>query len=325
MLILEEFDYTVEYKLGHMHLQVDHLSRLSEEAGDSPVDNSLRDDNLFLVTARADWYSGIVEFFTTQQLTGNKIKEERKNVRVNSRHYTIIGHRLFRRGMDGILQQCVSEDEAPLILAACHDSACGGHLSGLLTGQKVLRAGCFLPDLFKDAKKYVRKCDVCQRYARNDLRMEMPLHISLPLVPFEKWRIDYIGEVHPHSSKGMAYIVVATEYLTKWAEAKVVKTNTAANAATFMYKNIISRFGCLKILVSDKGTYFLNEMFQELTARFKIDHRKTTPYGQTERVNGILVHISEPTTKTEDIHLSLNELIHSGTFGGWLLICRLIV
>ena len=152
----------------------------------------------------------------------------------------------------------------------------------------------------KDAKEYVRKCDACQRYARNDLRMEMFLHISLPLFPFEKWEIDYVGEVHPHSSKGMAYIVVATEYLTKWAEAKTVKTNTAAHAATFMYENIISRFGCPKIPISDRGTHFLNEMFQELTARFKIDHMKTTPYhlqtnGQTERVNGILVSILRKT------------------------------
>ena len=88
--------------------------------------------------------------------------------------------------------------------------------------------------------------------------MEMPLHVSLPLVLFEKWGIDYVGEVHPHSSKGMAYIVVVTEYLTKWAEAKAVKADTAEHAATFMYENIISRFRVLKILVSDRGTYFLN-------------------------------------------------------------------
>ena len=65
---------------------------------------------------------------------------------------------------------------------------------------------------------------------------------------------------HPHSSKDMAYIVVATEYLTKRAEAKAVRTNTAANAATFMYKNIISRFGCPKILVGNKETHSLNSL-----------------------------------------------------------------
>ena len=69
------------------------------------------------------------------------------------------------------------------------------------------------------------------------------------LVPFEKWEIDYVGPIHPHSSRGMVNIVVATEYLTKWAEAKAVKTDTAAYATTFIYENIITRFGCPKILV----------------------------------------------------------------------------
>jgi hypothetical protein len=60
-----------------------------------------------------------------------------------------------------------------------------------------------------------KKCDVCQMYARNDLRMKMSLHVSLPLVHFKKWRIDYVKEIHPYFSKAMAYIVVAIEYLTK--------------------------------------------------------------------------------------------------------------
>ena len=93
----------------------------------------------------------------------------------------------------------------------------------------------------------------------------------------------------------MTYIVVATEYLTKWAEAKAVKTNTAAHVATFMYENIISRFGCPKILISDRGLHFLNDLIEQMTNRFQTKHRKTTPYhpqthGQTERINGILVN-----------------------------------
>ena len=69
---------------------------------------------------------------------------------------------------------------------------------------------------------------------------------------------------------------------------------------TFMYENIILRFGCPKILVSDSGSHFLNELFEEMTTKFRINHRKTTPYypqtnGQTERVNGILVSILQKT------------------------------
>ncbi|XP_073394449.1 uncharacterized protein [Physcomitrium patens] len=93
-----------------------------------------------------------------------------------------------------------------------------------------------------------------ERFARNDLHMQLPLHISLPLVPFEKWGIDYVGEIHPHSSRRMAYIVVATEYLTKWAKAKAMRTNDAKNAAIFLFENVITRFGVPKFLVSDRAT-----------------------------------------------------------------------
>ena len=159
-----------------------------------------------------------------------------------------------------------------------------------------------MPSLLKNAHAYVRKCDVCQRYARNDLRMKMPLHVSLPLVPFKKWGIDYVGKVHPKSSKGMAYIVVATKNLTKWTEAKAVRMNTAENAAIFLYENIIARFGCPKILVSDRGIHFLNDVIWDMTERFQIDHQKTMPYhpqthGQTKKVNGILVSILRKTVR----------------------------
>ena len=97
VLLLEEFNYTVEYKHGRMHLQADHLSRLSENMGTHPIDDSLIDDKLFVVTATPDWYVRIVEFLTTQRLPVEWTKEERMKVRVNSRHFAVIGNRLFRR------------------------------------------------------------------------------------------------------------------------------------------------------------------------------------------------------------------------------------
>lgn len=54
----------------------------------------------------------------------------------------------------------------------------------------------------------------------------------------------------------MSYIIVATEYLTKWAEAKVVKTDTAVHADVFIYETIILKFGMPKIFVSDRRISF---------------------------------------------------------------------
>ena len=69
----------------------------------------------------------------------------------------MVGNRLSRKGADGILRRCMSEAEVPDILTSCHDSACGGHFSGQLTGQNILRAGYFSPTLFKDSHAYVKR------------------------------------------------------------------------------------------------------------------------------------------------------------------------
>ena len=84
--------------------------------------------------------------------------------------------------------------------------------------------------------------------------------------------------MHPASSRQISYILVVTEYLIKWAEAKAVNEDDAKTTVRFLYNNIITRFGCPKVLVCDRGSHFVNEMITELTAHFKIDHRFLTRY-----------------------------------------------
>ena len=278
ILLLTEFDYSVQFKPGKMHLQADHLSRLSEEVGTEEIDDEFPDGRLFTVQRVPLWYNYIAEFLSTQTFPPGLDRNERRKIRVNSTNFAIITNKLYRRGVDGILRRCVDYTEVLAILEACHDSACGGHFLGRLTGQKILHAGYYWPTLFADATAHAKKCDTCQRYARNDLHMDLPLHPTLPISPLEKWGIDYIGPIAPMSTKRNQYIIIAVEYLTKWAEAKAIKAADAKQTAIFLHENIISRFGCPKILVSDRGSHFLNEAIEELTKLFQINHRKTTPY-----------------------------------------------
>ena len=97
VLLLQEFDYTVEYKPGRMHLQANHFSRLSKEVGISSVDYRFKNDNHFVVTANPDWYAGIVEFLTTQQHPREWTNETRRKVRINSRHFVVVGHSFLGR------------------------------------------------------------------------------------------------------------------------------------------------------------------------------------------------------------------------------------
>ena len=300
ILLLTEFDYTVQYKLGKMHLQADHLSRLSEEVGTEEIDDEFPDGRLFTVQSVPLRYSYIAEFLSTQTFPPRLDRNEWRKIRVNSTNFAIIANKLYRRGVDGILRRCVDYIEVPAILEACHDSACGGYFSGRLTSQKILRAGYYWPTLFANATAHAKKCDACQRYARNDLHMDLPLYPTLPISLLEKWGIDYIGPIAPMSTKRNQYIIIAVEYLTKWTEAKPIKAADAKQTAIFLHENIISHFGCPKILVSNRGSHFFNEAIEELTKLFQINHRKTTPYhpqtnGLAERVNQTLVRILRKT------------------------------
>ena len=66
--------------------------------------------------------------------------------------------------------------------------------------------------------------------------------------------------------------------MTKWVEAKALTDNSTKKTTEFIYKQIITRFGCPLELVNDQGTHFLNELVEALTSTFQIKHKRDTTY-----------------------------------------------
>eukprot|EP00253_Pinus_taeda_P035980 PITA_35980 len=130
--------------------------------------------------------------------------------------------------------RCVREDEMPDILKACHDEPCGGHFADKRTAYKILSLGYFWPSLFKDAKQYVKRCDSCQRVGKPTLLNEIPLQPQVLIEPFEKWALDFIGPINP-PSKQKKYILICTDYVTKWVEAKALVYVTENSVVNFLY------------------------------------------------------------------------------------------
>jgi hypothetical protein len=165
-----------------------------------------------------------------------------------------------------ILRRCVMESERPLILAEAHECIIGGHYAGKETTQKILRARFWWPTLHKDAKEYYNAYDVCQRVGKPSRRDEIHLVLQLTLQAFETWAIDFVGPINPpRKCIEERYIITMTIYLTRWVEAIEVKDCSATTIARFIFDDIITRFGCPKILMSDQGTHFINKTIESLT------------------------------------------------------------
>ena len=88
--------------------------------------------------------------------------------------------------------------------------------------------------------------------------------------------------------KGNRYVLVMTDYLSKYVWAKPMSTCTARDVAQFVIEKF--EFGVPSYILTDCGTHFHNELFRNLTQLIGTNHILTTPYhaqsnGQVERWN----------------------------------------
>ena len=114
------------------------------------AEEPIADESLFLISTLDPWYGDIITYLQTQTFRPDLSRSDRRKIRFQSQQFKIIGDTLYRRGADSVFRRCLTHEEAERVLNDCHSGACGGHMSGYATAQKILRAGYFWPSLFKD-------------------------------------------------------------------------------------------------------------------------------------------------------------------------------
>eukprot|EP00253_Pinus_taeda_P010386 PITA_10386 len=238
LLLLQEFNITIQDRPGKENQVADFLSRIQSPDDPNPVVDNFPDEHLFPITVKTPWFADIANYLSSGKFpTQFTNKQRKKIVRESSR----------------------------------------------------------------DSKAYVKQCDSCQRTGRPIISNEMLLKPQVLIDPFEQWALDFVGPINPPSN-GKRYIIVCMDYVTKWAEAKAVRKATKDTMVTFLFEEIIVRYGVPRQIVTDQGTQFTSKLVRDLTEKYKIKHRKSTPYhpqanGQVESTNKFLENIMTKTVQ----------------------------
>ena len=126
------------------------------------------------------------------------------------------------------------------------------------------RSGFYWPSMTADCFKYYKGCQVCQKFGDLQLVPAAELHPIIKPWPFRGWGLDFIGEIHPSSSKGHRFVLVATDYFTKWTEVVALKNMTHREVTEFITEHIIHRFGIPQTLTTDQGLLLCQKRYVSL-------------------------------------------------------------
>jgi hypothetical protein len=139
IVILQEFDLAFERAKSKKSLVfVEFICDLPSTETKIVAEDSFPNESLFLISSDDIWYGDIIIYIQTQTFRPNLSSTDRRCTRYQAHQYIILGDTLYRRGIDSIFQRFLTYDEAEKYLNDCHSRACGGHMSGYATTQKIL-------------------------------------------------------------------------------------------------------------------------------------------------------------------------------------------
>ncbi|XP_072060259.1 uncharacterized protein [Arachis hypogaea] len=129
---------------------------------------------------------------------------------------------------------------------------------------------------------------------------------------FTQWRVDLLGPF-PVIHGQVKHLIVAIDFYTKWVEAELLASISSTNCRKFMWRQVITRFGIPKAVISENGTQFVDKKFGEFLSGlgikqkfYSVEHPQSngqsfigeTPFWVTYGVDAVIpVEIGEPSPR----------------------------
>jgi hypothetical protein len=160
-----------------------------------------------------DWRTPLVRYLENPGHIANR------KVRCQALKYVMLDKTLYCRTIDGLLLKCLCLDQSRIAMGEVHEGICGTHQLVHKMKWLLCRARFYWLTMINDCFKYYKVCESCQKFGDVQLAPATMLHPIIKPWPFHDWALDFVGQIHPVSSKGHRFVLVATDYITKWTEA----------------------------------------------------------------------------------------------------------
>ncbi|KAI5320951.1 hypothetical protein L3X38_040659 [Prunus dulcis] len=106
----------------------------------------------------------------------------------------------------------------------------------------------------------------------------MKIDVNSAIITQDDWRNSIMNYLQYQTLPSEKRIIVATDYFTKWVEAKPVRSTTSQEIITFIEEQIIERFGIPESITTDRGSSFVSREMLDMAEAFKFKLLQSTPY-----------------------------------------------
>lgn len=297
-ILLAGIKYKIRYRPGRVHENADFLSRIPVSA----VEPRLAEFKIAMKEQEKDTMCHeITEYLKNGTISNQKIKENPIWVK-EIELYCMKGGLLCRKFLPSSkkrrqfiqIQTVVPYSLRKCVVQTYHDSPLAGHLAYKRTYLRI-RDKFYWPNMRLEIEKYCKACETCAKQRRTPTRTFLhPLEITN--APFEVLGMDFLGPIQPNSLQGNNFVLVITDYFTKWVEVIALPNQTAQTTCRALMERIVHYHGPPKVIITDRGTNFTSKLFEHLCRALNIEHRTTTAYhpqsnGLTERFNKTVVEM----------------------------------
>ena len=193
-----------------------------------------------------------------------------------------------------------------IILEMMHDNVTAGHM-GVRRTLACTRRRFYWHKQRESVELWCRGCTKCAaRKLGGTRKRRAALKKHVTGEPFTRVGIDISGP-YTTTGDGNKYILVVSDYFTKWVEAYPMRDMEAKTVAEILVREFFCRVGVPMIIHSDQGRNFESKLFQQMCVLFGVKKTRTTAFhpagnGLVERQNRTLNEMLCTTVKESPLN-----------------------